>query len=123
MAEALANVGQYIDESRRLLQDQVAPYRYPDLDIVEALNIGLQEARRLRADLFLPAFSIPQYDPTKTSPGTDRNQPVPFDPMYRSALVYYIVGRMQARDDEATEDQRAIAFLGKFVQQLLVINS
>lgn len=120
MAEALANVGQYIDESRRLLQDQVAPYRYPDIDIVEALNIGLQEARRLRADLFLPAFSIPQYDSSGT---IDRAAAVPFDSMYRSALVYYITGRIQARDDEESTDSRAVSFLTKFTSQLLVINS
>ena len=32
------------------------PYRYPDDDLIDALNIGLLEARRLRADLFLPLF-------------------------------------------------------------------
>ena len=119
MAEALANVGQYIAECRRLLQDQVVPYRYPDIDLVESLNIGLQEARRLRADLFLPAFAIPQYDSGSIDPAGK----VPFDPMYRSALVYYIVGRIQARDDEESTDTRAVAFLNKFAQQLLVIAS
>src|SRR5262245_55055095 len=113
---ALATVQQYLDESRRLLQDQTAPYRYPDVDLVEALNIGLTEARRLRADLFLPSFSIPQY-----AAPADVSKDVPFDPMYRSALVYYMVGRAQARDDEDTTDSRASAFLTKFTQQLLVI--
>jgi hypothetical protein len=45
------------------------------------------------------------------------------DPMYRSALVYYIVGRAQLRDDESTTDQRASALLTKFVGQMLTIQS
>ena len=55
---ALDTVAQYLEEARRLLQDEVAPFRYPDDDIVDALNIGLMEARRLRADLFLPLFDV-----------------------------------------------------------------
>lgn len=117
---ALETVGQYITESRRLLQDEVAPYRYPDADIVDALNIGLMEARRLRADLFLPVFTQPFFD---ASGAIDDAAAVPMDPMYRSSLVYYIVGRMQLRDDEPTTDQRAGALLQKFLQQMLVITS
>ena len=117
---ALETVGQYITESRRLLQDQVTPYRYPDTDIVDALNIGLTEARRLRADLFLPLFDLPWFD----SAGTiNTSLPVPMDPQYRSAFVYYVVGRMQLRDDRSTTDQRASAMLTKFVGQMLTIQS
>jgi hypothetical protein len=116
---ALDTVGQYLAEARRLLQDEVAPYRYPDIDLVEALNIGLQEARRLRADLFLPLFNRPYFDPV-TYTAADL---VPMDEMYRSSLVYYIVGRMQLRDDEPTTDQRAAGLLQKFTQQMLTIAS
>ena len=55
---ALETVGQYIEESCCLLQDEFTPYRYPHDDLIDALNIGLQEARRLRADLFLPLFEL-----------------------------------------------------------------
>jgi hypothetical protein len=117
---ALDSVGQYITEARRLLQDQIVPYRYPDADLVDALNIGLLEARRLRADLFLPVFEIPYVDPAGT---IDVAAKITFEPMYRQTLVYYIVGRAQLRDDEATTDARAGALLTKFTQQLLVISS
>jgi len=113
---ALATVGQYIEEARRLLQDEVSPYRYPDDDLVDALNIGLLEARRLRADLFLPLFDVPWTDPSGT---IDTDAEVTFDPQYRAALVYYIVGRAQLRDDEPTTDQRAGGLLQKFTAQLL----
>jgi len=117
---ALDTVGQYLEEARRLLQDEVAPFRYPDDDLVDALNFGLLEARRLRADLFLPLFEIPWTDPSGT---IDVAAPVTLDPMYRPSLVYYIVGRAQLRDDEPTVDQRASALMLKFTQQLLVITS
>jgi hypothetical protein len=116
----LETVGQYLEESRRLLQDEVVPYRYPDKDLVVAMNIGLQEARRLRADLFLPLFEVPYVDASGT---INTSAPVTLDPMYRSGLVYYVVGRIQLRDDEPTTDQRAGALLQKFVQQMLTITS
>lgn len=115
---ALATVGQYIAECRVLLQDKFSPFRYSDEEIVTGLSIGLQEVARLRADLLLPDFTIPEAAfPVVPS------FPIPLDPMYRSALIYYVVGRMQLRDDEQTTDQRAAAMLQKFTQQLLVINS
>jgi hypothetical protein len=120
VTSALETVGQYIVEARRLLQDQITPYRYPDVDLVEALNIGLLEARRVRADLFLPLFDQPWFD---TAGSIDLTKPVTLDPMYRSAVVYYIIGRAQLRDDEATTDQRAAALLTKFTAQLLTVQS
>jgi hypothetical protein len=118
---ALDTVGQYITESRRLLQDQRVPYRYPDTDIVDALNYALMEARRLRADLFISqSFQIPYMD---TSGTIDTTAQVVFDPMYRNSLIYYIVGRCQLRDDEATTDSRASALIQKFLSQMLVITS
>lgn len=120
MPAALETVAQYLTEARRLLQDERTPYRYPDKDLVDALNIGLMEAKRLRADLFLPVFTIPYAD---TSGTINTAYKVPMDPMYRSALVYYMVGRAQLRDDEPTVDQRAGAFLQKFQAQLLTVNS
>ena len=120
MPAALETVGQYLKECRVLLQDEHVPYRYEDAELVEAMNIALMEARRLRADLFLPLFDVPYFD---SSGVIDEEAKVTLDPMYRSSLVYYVVGRAQLRDDEATTDQRASAMLGKFTQQLLSIAS
>jgi hypothetical protein len=123
MPEALGTVGQYLEESRRLLQDEFTPYRYADDDLVDALNIGLLEARRLRADLFLPLFDIPWFDPAPGALATTKTKPVTMDPMYRQSLVYYIVGRAQLRDDESTTDARAASLMTKFTAQLLTITS
>jgi len=120
VAEALGTVGQVLAESRVLLQDQFTPYRYPDKDIVEGINIALAEVRRLRPDLLLPAFTIPYFD---TSGTIDATKPIGLDSMYRSSLVYYVVGRMQLRDDENTTDARAASLLNKFVSQMTQIVS
>src|SRR5262245_66537075 len=101
---ALETVGQYITESRRLLQDQIVPYRYPDTDIVDALNVGLLEARRLRADLFLPLFDLPWFDTAVT---INTSLPVPMHPQYGTAFVYSFVGRTHVRDVQTTTHHRA----------------
>jgi hypothetical protein len=114
---ALATVGDYVVEARVLLQDTRVPYRYPDADLIRALNIGLQEAYRLRADLFLNAldFTVPDL--------TSMTDPVPMEIGYRHPFVYYMVGRTQLRDQEDTTDQRAGALLQKFVGEMLVLAS
>jgi len=116
---ALDTVQDYIDRARVLLLDQVDPYRYPTLDLVEALNLGILEARRLRPDLLKAYFdtTLPDFD------GSNMTLTVPIDPMYRVAFVYYICGQAQLRDDENTQDSRAAAFLNKFVAQLTTIQA
>jgi hypothetical protein len=121
---ALDTVAQYLQEARVLLQDVVSPYRYSDAELVDALNIGMLEARKLRADLFLPLFDIPWKDPGPVAgpvPPATLTAPVSMDPMYRQTLVYYMVGRAQLRDDEPTVDARAGALLQKFTAQLLTV--
>ena len=115
---ALETVQDYITESRRLLQDRdAAAYRYSDEDLVEGLNICLMEARRLRPELFLPKFNVPMFTVA------DLTTSVPMDMMYRNAVAYYMVGRMQLRDDEPTQDQRAASLLQAFVAKLMSLTS
>jgi hypothetical protein len=116
---ALDTVQDYIDRARVLLLDQVEPYRYPTLELVEALNEGILEARRLRPELFKSYFrsSLPDFD------GSNMALTVPIDPQYRVAFVYYICGQAQLRDDENTQDSRAAAFLNKFVAQMTTIQA
>ena len=52
MATVLNTVSDFVAEARVLLQDTVIEYRYPDVDILAALNNGLQEAIRIRQFLF-----------------------------------------------------------------------
>ena len=38
--------------------------------------------------------------------------------MYRLALVYFMCGQAQLRDDEAVQDQRAAAFMAMYSSEL-----
>lgn len=117
---ALDTVADYVADARVLLQDTVEPYRYATAELVENLNLGLLEMRRLRPDVMMSTFrsSLPKYTTTNTSTTN-----VVCDVQYRMALLYYICGMAQLRDDEATQDNRASIFLNKFVSQMLTIGA
>lgn len=111
---ALETVADYLTQARSLLQDAVAPYRFPDADLIEYLNMGLLEVRKLRPDLMLATpTNIPSY--SAASPATV----VDMDPQYRVALLYFTVGQAQLRDQEEVSDARALAFITNFTTQLL----
>jgi hypothetical protein len=113
MANALETVADYVTQARVLLQDTYGPsYRYSSLDIVQALNLGLQRARQVRADLFLlNDGAVPFY--------TDEDAtPVPFSVLYRQGLLNWIVGQIQLRDAEDTTDARSAALQNSFITQL-----
>lgn len=116
---ALRTVDDYVAQARVLLLDQIEPFRYPTADIIEALNMAIMEARRLRADLFTTYFrsDLPDYTVD------DGFEEVPVDPMYRKAFLYYVVGHCHLRDEENTQDGRASAMMNKFVAQLTTLQA
>lgn len=116
---ALDTVANYVADARVLLQDTVSPYRYSTAELVENINLGLLEMRRLRPDLLLTSFrsTFPSYSADAMS------TTVVVDVQYRVALLYYICGMAQLRDDEATQDARASGFLNKFTSQMLTIGA
>lgn len=116
---ALDTVADYVRDARVLLQDTVAEYRYSNDELVEALNLGILEIRRLRPELVRSYFrtSLPTF--SFSAPTTA----VPMDYQYRVPLLYYICGHTQLRDDENTQDARATVFLNKFIAQMLTIQS
>jgi hypothetical protein len=112
---ALETVAKYVTAARVLLQDtKNTPYRYPDADLLAALSDAIPEAKKLRPDLFITT-------PLQDFAANDTTV-VTFDPMYRIALVYYMVGKMQLRDDEEVQDQRAAAFLSMFQAKLTTVS-
>ena len=109
----LTTAAHYVAQTRVLVQDAVAPYRYSDNEILAALSLGMLEARRLRPDLFVGrADAVPSFIATSDA--------VVFDPQYRSALVYYAAGHVTLRDAEASATERSVAFMNKFAAQLQV---
>lgn len=108
----MKTIRDFIDAARILLQDQVADYRYSDDDFKLALDIAFDEAYRIRPDLFL-RVNVPSF----VTSGVTTEVPVPRG--YQSAILYYICGHVQLRDQEDTQDSRASVFLNKFVAQLM----
>lgn len=111
MAIKYATGAGYVGICRTLLQDTVQPYRYSDPEFLQALNLGLSDAWRIRYDFFLGLEGPPLY--------TDLTQTVKFPNGYETALVYYMCGHIQLRDDEVNVDQRAASFLARFQATLL----
>lgn len=112
---ALDTVSDYIVSARRLLLDEVEPYRFPSADIVDALNMGVQEMVRMRPDVFFKAMrtsAMPTYSSGSLSTA------IGIDYRYRGALLFYVVGMVQLRDDETTQDSRAGAFIQRFSAQM-----
>ena len=116
---ALSTVGDFVTTARSLLQDTATPYRYATSELVFGLNAAMLEARRLRPDLF--AFSPAAAHAFFTD--ADLAVAVPIEPAYRMAYLFYLCGFVQIRDDEATQDSRAAAFITRFTAQLLSMTS
>lgn len=125
----LETVADYLAESRILLQDTVAPYRYSDDSIVTGLNMAFYEVSRLRPDLIQDQAYLVRMQPTQTSldrpfktySATLSTEKVLMPTMYRVSLIYYMAGNAQLRDTDDTQDKRAAMFLAKFTAQMLNI--
>jgi hypothetical protein len=112
---ALDTVVDYLAQARVLLQDKTYPPRYPDTELVEALNLAMMEARRLRPDLYLgdatTLFTVPSIGATDPMGG--------IDVQYRVPLLYYMVGHAMQRDEEENNENRALSYKQRFSGMLL----
>ena len=125
------------------MQDRIAPYRYMDIQIIDALNVAMQEAQRIRPDIFLDLKYQQRINPNDLDDGfitsyyttsdiafdTSNNYIpakgtlVPISSRYNDPIIWYMGGHLQLLDIEDTQDQRGVAFLAKFSQRLLQAQS
>jgi hypothetical protein len=94
-----------IRRARSLLQDNTVPYRYSELDLVDAINDALDRVVFLRSDLFITE----EFAPTHVTAGASILN-IPTLVVYPMTL--FVVGYMMLREDEYSEDGRAVALLG-----------
>lgn len=117
--QQLDDVGDVLDQVRTLLQDtdnSSGQFRYSTDSIVTALNQGMLDMYRIRPDLFLEVgFVVPQYNVGSLG------DTIQIEQQYVPPLVYYVVGLVQARDDEQNQDSRAMAFMKTFTAALLTV--
>jgi hypothetical protein len=130
MAQTYIPVGEYLTVARSLLQDMVAPYRYPDQDIVSALNIALSEMQRIRPDIFLDLkyqSPLAKGDIDDGVPSgflaIDMTAMVPVPGKYITALYWFITGWLQMYDVTDTQDARAQGFMAKFQSHLTTLTA
>jgi hypothetical protein len=117
--EQFNTLGGVLNQIRVLLQDTdviTGKYRYPTPQIVANINMGMIEMYRLRPDIFMEnGFQIPTFNSLVL------DDPMKIEPQYVPPLIYYTVGLTQLRDDEQTQDQRAVNFMKTFAQTLTTI--
>jgi len=125
------SVNDYYGATRSLLQDLVGPpYRYPDQDVINALNNACAEISRVRPDMFLDLKyqtrllkgdlrdGVPglfQVSDITASPAVI----VPIPSNYFVPVQWYMSGFLQLYDVADTQDQRGAAFLERFKGQIL----
>jgi hypothetical protein len=99
-----------IDQARDFLQDRDPDpaYRYSDVSLVRLINLSMYEIRRVRPDYFIGAYEVPV--PQYSLMLSEIQVPETALP----AIVKYIVGMAELRDDEYTTDGRAAALLQAF---------
>jgi hypothetical protein len=117
-------VGTLIAEARQLLNDEVpisGEARFPDADLVSALNEGVLQVRAKRPDAFL-GFGLRKPVPVYRLPD-DADTTFPFDDMFYSPLLFYVVGRSELTEDTFSDDGRAVTLMSKFTSQLLKVAS
>lgn len=114
-------------EARALLQDviptgSVNGTRYSNQDLLDAFNDAVQQIRVKRPDAFLGMglrTAVPIFTTTDLTAGT----PFPIDNGFYPAVLYYVVGRCELREDTFSDNGRAISLMNKFVSQILQVAS
>ena len=92
----------------------MAPYRTSDADVVDALNVGLREARHLRGDLFYNDV----LGPTPQASVAALTTPIDIEDQFQLAFVTFVVGWVELRDDQYSNDGRAATLLGQLTREL-----
>lgn len=114
----LETVSDYISDARTLLQDVIPPYRYEDLDLVVALNVTIDDTRRIRPDLFLGDGTLTNFNNIPSFAAVDATV-VDIENGFRLAILLGLIGHAIARDQEDVQDARAQVFMKLWRDKLM----
>lgn len=118
----LETVTDYVSDARTLLQDTISPYRYEDLSLVVALNITIDDTRRLRPDLFLGDGTTTYFGAMQSFSAVDSTV-VAIQSGFRYAVLLGMVAHAIARDQEDVQDARAGIFMKAWRDKLMSTDS
>jgi len=122
-----------LGEAREILQDtdpDPTLVRYTDQTLVDIFNRGLQELYRIRPDAFYDFFDIETSDfdvprivitvvpPAVQPPGVLWTTTFELPMMFYDPLVNWVIGTVEAIDDEFSDDSRSTAFRSFFKAQV-----
>jgi hypothetical protein len=120
----------YFGAVRLALQDEIEPYRYTDDTLEYCINSAIREVMRLRPDIFLDGkYQQPLRkgdlgkgsEDAGVSNDSSSNQVVPIPAVYMQPVVWYAAGSAQFLDVADAQDQRAAAFMQKFVAAMMTV--
>ena len=103
-------ISEVITLARDPLND-AAGDRYTDSQLLQFCRQGLNEARRLRPDLFVGKFSL-------NLSALVAADVLPIPDEFAQAIADFIAGRAELRDDEHVNSGRAVALAKLFSQAL-----
>jgi hypothetical protein len=111
-------ISDFLTEARRMVNDTRAPYRFPDVQLLDNLNQGLRELARLRPDAFIDTFVdndivVPEFT------SSDLADTFPLGYQFYTPLLMFTVGSIELTDDEFTVDGRAITLMQKFTSSVV----
>lgn len=105
-------------EARNVLQDTDSNnYRYTDARLIDAYNLALSEAWRLRPDLFITTYAAGV--PLVANSVTPSTVSFPLDTQFFAPFCDYVAGRTELADDEFSVDGRAMGLVSSFKQSLV----
>lgn len=113
MSTALATITDYVNDARDLLQDTIAPFRYDDTALVNAMNVTLLEGRRLRPDLFVYNNRPLGQRGVQSFQANDGSELIMEEP-FRLGFLYGMAAQTITRDQEDIQDERAGIFMSFF---------
>jgi hypothetical protein len=104
-----------IQLAREVLQDETTPFRYTAERLQRAYDMGLNQALRLRPDLFLTSRFSPDYFSGAPT------QEFPLDARFQLEFVYYLVSLIESEKDGPQMDQRSEGAFMRFKTALLAL--
>ncbi len=117
-----------LDEARGFVNDAETPYRDEDATYIRHINRGLQEIGRVRPDALFALFSANTLNvPVVIESGSPTGNQVlisadfQLDMQFYPPLLSYVVGMIELKEDEFTDDGRAITLITAFRNSLLSV--